>query len=102
MDQAKDAYWELQDYFRKYDPLHEREEEVFTKLGYIDVQFLCPRIHAEVMMAVGLMDTVCPPSTQYAAYNKIQSEKSAVIYPDYGHENLPGHSDRMFEFMCRL
>jgi cephalosporin-C deacetylase len=102
MDQAKDAYWELQDYFRKYDPLHEREDEVFMKLGYIDVQFLCPRIHAEVMMAVGLMDTVCPPSTQFAAYNKIQSEKSTVIYPDYGHENLPGHSDRTFEFMCGL
>jgi cephalosporin-C deacetylase len=53
-------------------------------------------------MGVGLMDTVCPPSTQFAAYNKIQSPKSLSIYPDYGHENLPGHSDRIFQFMAAL
>ena len=102
IDQAKDAYFELQDYFRKFDPLHKREEEIFTKLGYIDVQYLTPRIKAEVMMAVGLMDTICPPSTQFAAYNKIKSEKSLRIYPDFGHENLPGHSDEIFQFMSRL
>jgi cephalosporin-C deacetylase len=102
IDQAKDAYWELQDYFRKFDPLHEREEEVFTKLGYIDVQHLAPRIRAEVTLVVSLMDTVCPPSTQFAAYNKIPSKKSVVIYPDYGHEGLPGNSDRIFQFMQGL
>jgi cephalosporin-C deacetylase len=54
------------------------------------------------MMAVGLMDTICPPSTQFAAYNKIQSEKTLRVYPDFGHENLPGHSDEIFQFMSRL
>ena len=102
MDQAKDAYWELQQYFRQFDPLHEREEEIFTQLGYIDIQHLTRRIKAEVLMGVGLMDTVCPPSTQFAAYNKIQSKKSLAIYPDYGHENLPGHPDRIFQFMTEL
>jgi cephalosporin-C deacetylase len=99
MDQAKDAYWELQDYFRKFDPLHAREDEIFLKLGYIDVQHLAPRIRAEVRMAVGLMDTICPPSTQFAAYNKIPSPKSLRIYPDFGHEHLPGHADAIFEFL---
>ena len=42
------------------------------------------------MMGVGLMDTICPPSTQFAAYNKITAKKSLVIYPDFGHEGLPG------------
>ncbi len=102
MDMAKDAYDELKIYFRAFDPLHEREDDIFTKLGYIDVQHLCPRINAEVMMAVGLMDTVCPPSTQFAAYNKIKSEKSLCIYPDYGHEFLPEMPDRIFRFMNRL
>ncbi|MEQ8671741.1 MAG: acetylxylan esterase [Aggregatilineales bacterium] len=102
MDQAKDAYTEIQTYFRYHDPLHEREKEVFTKLGYIDVQHLANRIQANVLMGVGLMDTVCPPSTQFAAYNKITSEKSLVIYPDYRHENLPGHNDRTFQFMIEL
>ena len=102
MDHAKDAYFELQDYFRKFDPLHAREDEIFLKLGHIDVQHLAPRIRGQVMMGIGLMDTVCPPSTQFAAYNKITSKKSLVIYPDFGHEGLPGCADRQFEFMSGL
>jgi cephalosporin-C deacetylase len=102
MDLATNAYEELRTYFRLFDPRHEREEEAFTRLGYIDNQHLAPRIKAEVLMAVGLMDAVCPPSTQFAAYNKIRSEKSMLIYPDFGHEGLPGAPDRIFNFMAGL
>ena len=102
MDLNKGAYEGLRYYFRHFDPRHEREEEIFTKLGYIDIQFLAPRIKAKVMMATGLMDTTCPPSTQFAAYNKITSEKQVVIYPDYGHEGLKGHDDLVFRFMSEL
>ena len=79
-----------------------REDELFVKLGYIDVQYLAPRIQGDVLMAVSLMDKICPPSTQFAAYNKILAKKSLAIYPDYGHENLPGHSDTIFKFMQEL
>jgi cephalosporin-C deacetylase len=92
MDQAKDAYFELSYFFRLFDPRHEREEQIFTKLGYIDCQHLAPRIKAEVLMFTGLMDTICPPSTQFAAYNKITAKKDMVIYPDFVHEPLPGLS----------
>lgn len=102
MDLAVAAYEELKTYFRLFDPLHEREEAIFTRLGYIDNQHLAHRIRAEVMMFVGLMDTVCPPSTQFAAYNKIEAPKSLVIYPDFGHEGLPGANDRVFDFMAGL
>jgi cephalosporin-C deacetylase len=102
MDLAKGAYEELQTYFRLFDPRHEREEEVFRRLGYIDVQHLAPRIRARVLMGTGLMDTICPPSTQFAAYNKIRSPKAMVLYPDFGHEGLPGFQDRAFQFMAKL
>ena len=102
MDLAKDAYAELQMYFRWFDPLHEKEDEVWRKLGYIDVQHLAPRIRAEVLLIVGLMDTICPPSTQFAAYNKVSSPKSLLIYPDFGHEHMAGVSDRVFRFLSRL
>lgn len=102
MDQTKDAYGELRKYFRLFDPRHEREEEIFTKLGYIDIQHLAPRIRARVLLTTGLMDTVCPPSTQFAAYNKITSPKDVVIYPDFGHEDLPDVSDRNFAFLAEL
>jgi cephalosporin-C deacetylase len=102
MDLAQDAYAELQEYFRLFDPRHEREREIFTRLGYIDVQNLAPRIEASVMMVTGLMDTVCPPSTQFAAYNKITSQKKMVLYPDFAHEAYPGLPDLTFEFLADL
>ncbi|HEY0944653.1 MAG TPA: alpha/beta fold hydrolase [Opitutaceae bacterium] len=102
MDQAKDAYEELRLFFRMFDPRHERANEIFTKLGYIDCQHLAPRIQAEILMYTGLMDTICPPSSQFAAYNKITSKKDVVIYPDFAHESLPGEADRTFNFMLGL
>ena len=102
MDLDKGAYEGLRYYFRHFDPCHEREEEIFTKLGYIDIQNLAPRIRAKVLWACGLMDTTCPPSTQFAAYNKITAEKEMVIYPDYGHEGLKGHDDIVFNFLAEL
>ena len=102
MDLAKDAYNELRTYFRMFDPRHEREAEVFRKLGYIDCQHLAKRIRGEILMGVGLMDMICPPSSQFAAFNKITSKKDLVLYPDFGHEGLPGMSDKVFEFMRRL
>jgi cephalosporin-C deacetylase len=53
-------------------------------------------------MGAGLMDTICPPSTQFAAYNKIRSKKSLKLYPDYGHEMPPGYEDLVFQFMTGL
>ena len=102
MDLAEKAYEELAWYFRTYDPLHERELEVFTKLGYIDVQYLAPRIRAETCLATGLMYTICPASTQFAAYNRMTCRKSMLVYPDFGHEGIPGVDDRAYEFLAAL
>ncbi len=102
LDLAKDAYDELRWFFRAFDPRHERVKEIFTKLGYIDCQHLASRIRAEVLMFTGLMDTICPPSSQFAAYNQITAKKNIVIYPDFAHENLPGQIDRTFNFMRGL
>jgi cephalosporin-C deacetylase len=102
MDLAKEAYAEIKNYFRQFDPRHEREDEIFMKLGYIDLQNLVKRIQGEVFMNVGLMDAVCPPSTQFAAYNKINAKKTMDIYPDYGHENIPQMMDRVYTFMMSL
>ena len=98
MDLDKGAYEGLRYYFRYFDPRHEREDEVFTKLGYIDIQYLAPRIKAKVRMATALMDTTCPPSTQFAAYNKMTCEKEMVLYPDYTHEGLSDDEDLLFMY----
>lgn len=102
MDLATGAYVELAEWFRRFDPLHEREDEVFNALGYIDIQHLAPRIRGEVLLFTGLMDTICPPSTQFAAYNHMAAPKSLALYPDFAHEDLPGSLDRTLEFLLDL
>ncbi|MGZ0655316.1 alpha/beta fold hydrolase [Coraliomargarita sp. W4R53] len=102
MDLDKDAYVGLRDYFRRFDPLHKREAAIFEKLGYIDVSHLSALIQGEVLMSITLLDNICPPSTQFAAYNAISTKKAHLIYPDFGHENLPGANDAAFEFMLGL
>lgn len=102
MDLDQRAYAELRDFFRRHDPRHEREDAIFDKLGYIDVSNLAPRIRGKVLMATGLLDEVCPPSTQYAAYNRIPGQKEHVLYPDFGHEGLPDFDDITFRFMMEM
>lgn len=102
LDIDASAYAELKDFFRKYDPLHNREEEIFNKLSYIDIQNLADRIEAEVLMTTAVADPVCPPSTQFAVYNKITSKKEMILYHDYGHEDLPGLRDRHYRFFNDL
>ena len=100
LDLAENAYGELRQYLRLFDPTHSQVEEMFTTLGYIDVQHLAPRITAQVLMVTGLMDRICPPSTQFAAFNKITSAKEMVIFPDYEHESIPGVNDRILDFFA--
>ena len=102
MDLAKGAYEGIRYYFRWFDPAHEREDEFFEKLGYIDIQFLAPRIRAKTLWTTCLMDTTCPPSSQFAAYNKLTCQKDMIIYPDYAHELPRPHRDRLFTFLATL
>ena len=99
---AESAYEGLRQHFRSFDPTHERKDDFFRTMGYIDVQHLAPRIRGAVLVGTGLADEICPPSTQFAAYNKIQSPKQHVIYPDYGHEDIPGWNDRVFRFLRHI
>lgn len=102
LDITTSAYEELSYYFRFFDPHHHREDELFNKLGLIDIQNLADRIQAKVLFVTGLSDTVCPPSTQFAAYNKITSDKELLVYYEYGHEYLPRLSDRTLQEFLRL
>ena len=102
MDLNIGAYEGLKYYFRNFDPTHKRFDEIYEKLGYIDIQNIAKRMKAELLMFTGLMDTICPPSTQFAMYNKVESKKDVVFYPEYGHEGLKGSEDIIFEFLSTL
>jgi cephalosporin-C deacetylase len=98
LDITNSAYEEIHYFFKFIDPNHEREEEIFKKLGYIDIQHFAPWVKAEVLWAIGMEDNICPPSTQFAIYNKLQSSKKMKIFYEYGHEYLPTFGDQAHSF----
>jgi len=51
------------------------------------------------VVALTLQDAICPPSTQFAVFNNIQSKKTPFIYEDFGHEGLPRFADSVFDFL---
>ncbi|HEL2217837.1 TPA: acetylxylan esterase [Streptococcus suis] len=80
---TSEAYDELFRYFKFSDPFHETEEAVLQTLSYIDVKNLAHMITCPVAMVTGLEDSVCPPSTQFAIYNRLEVEKEMKILPEY-------------------
>ncbi len=102
MDLVKAAYEDITQFFRHTDPTHAHEKETFTKLGYVDNHNLAHRIRCRVRMYTGLMDTICPPSSQFAAYNRIESDKEIVLYPDFGHEGLPDSDDDIMKYILEM
>ncbi len=64
----------------------EREREMYDTLSYFDNLNLCKDIEAKTFISLGLRDTCCPPSTVFAVYNHIQSEKGIDVYPFHGHD----------------
>lgn len=62
-------------------------EKVFDTLEYFDGVNFANRITARTLMSVARMDTVCPPSTCYAAFNRIKAKgKEVRVYDFNGHE----------------
>ncbi|MDX8337317.1 acetylxylan esterase [Candidatus Cetobacterium colombiensis] len=102
LDLGDFAYQELKDFFRWYDPQHKNEKKIFETLSYIDVKNFAKNIVGEVTMVTGLVDKVCPPSTQFAVFNNIKSKKEHIIYPDFGHENINGLEDIIYEWALNL
>ena len=103
MDLMERAYEDMKYYIRQFIPEDGARDRFWNTLGYIDIQNFAPRIKGETFWYCALMDNVCPPSTQFAAYNKITAPKSMYITSSYGHENGPRDWwDREFMFFTAL
>ncbi|WP_163538019.1 alpha/beta fold hydrolase [Gracilibacillus sp. YIM 98692] len=97
MDIHNTAYKEIRYFFRCFDPTHQNHQKIFMKLGYIDIQHLADRIQASVEWVIAMRDVMCPPSTQFAVYNKIRSTKNMLIYHEFDHEHLPNQVDHSYQ-----
>ena len=82
---ARGPYLEIADYLRRYP---QREAQVWRTLSYFDNMNLASRITCPVLIDVGLQDDICPPSSIYAAYNKITAPKEMKIFPYHNHAGV--------------
>jgi len=77
-------------------------EQVFNTLAYFDGMNFASRITARCLFSVGLMDNICPPSTVYAAYNRVKAPKDIMIYDFNNHEGGgPLHTLRRLEHAAK-
>ncbi len=64
----------------------DRVEDVFGTLAYFDGVHFAPRVQARSLFSVGLMDATCPPSTVFAAYNRVRADKGIQVFEFNEHE----------------
>ncbi len=69
--------------------------QVVNAVRYFDGVNFAARAKAPGIFTVGFIDTTCPPSSVYAAYNALSTPKE--IYNDIaaGHTNTPGAKEKM-------
>jgi cephalosporin-C deacetylase len=69
--------------------------QVFTTLSYFDGVCFARRSKAAALFSVGIMDTICPPSTVFAAFNAFAgSDKTIVEYGFNDHEGGGAFQER--------
>lgn len=85
------AEWPAEE-FKKYQLKTSRDwESIYKVLDYFDIKNLASDVACPVAMGVGLLDDVCPPAINFAAYNNLSTNsifKSYWLYPSAGH-SLP-------------
>jgi cephalosporin-C deacetylase len=92
MDITPDApYTELVAYLAMHPELDEAARHT---LRHVDNALLATRIRARTLVSVGLRDTICPPSTVFAAFNAVSAPKEIVVLPYSGHTTTAVHNER--------
>jgi cephalosporin-C deacetylase len=76
-------------------------DAALNTLRYVDCALLARRITAPTLVSVGQMDTTCPPSTVFAAYNEINADKEIIVYPYSGHSVPHAHTEAQLRHLRR-
>jgi cephalosporin-C deacetylase len=84
-------YTELAGYFAQHD---HAIESGFRTLAHFDCALLAKRIRGRCLISVGLMDDICPPSTAFAVFNAVTSEKDLAVYRFATHTLPDAHRER--------
>lgn len=75
------------------------DEQMYAFLSYFDTKNLATRISCPVIACSGLQDGTCPPHTNIAPYNNLQStDKEFYFYPEMQHEIPSDWSSKYTKF----
>ena len=67
------------------------DEEMYAFLSYFDTKNLATRISCAVHASSGLKDETCPPHTNYAPFNNLNTkDKVMIVGPEMTHDYPPG------------
>jgi cephalosporin-C deacetylase-like acetyl esterase len=78
------THWdEMDDWLNKKQ--HRSWAHTLKTMSYFDTMNLCERVTCQTIMNVGLQDQICPPTTSFAAFNRVPGAKTYKIYPARGH-----------------
>ncbi|MBI1390649.1 MAG: prolyl oligopeptidase family serine peptidase [bacterium] len=77
--------------FKSRDSFNFKEDKFKTAL-YYDVVNFARRLTVPVLMGFGYNDETCPPTSMYAAYNSIPSDKELQIVQRMGHGMTDEHA----------
>lgn len=80
---SRDPYLEI----ARYLAIHRDKAEIALRtLSYFDGVHFSARAKAPALFSVALMDTICPPSSVYGAYNAYAGAKEMASYTYNDHE----------------
>ena len=80
---SRDPYLEIARYLAVH---RDRAEVALRTLSYFDGVIFAARARAPALFSVALMDTICPPSSVYGAFNAYGGPKEMVSYTYNDHE----------------
>lgn len=76
-------YVEIANYLKTH---RDKVDATFKTLAYFDGVNFAARATCPAQFSVGLMDTICPPRTVYAAYNHYAGSKEMLVWQFNNHE----------------
>lgn len=89
---SRDPYLEISRYLSVQ---RDRVQRALETLRYFDTVSFGPRAKANALFSVALMDTICPPSTVYGAYNAFAGASKKIVQYNYNdHEGGGAFQDR--------
>ena len=83
-------YYEISRYLRVH---RDKADKLFNTLAYFDGMHFAARADAPAFFSTALMDTICPPSTVFSAYNHYGGKKKIEVYEFNLHDGGGSHHE---------